>query len=86
MVRKYLRKKKTAYSEKDIQLAIEAVRDGMEVATAAKTFMIPRSTLRDKLSGRRQRAKRPGAKTVFTTEQEKHWLIDSFICLIVAFL
>ena len=71
MVRTYLRKKEKNYDAKDIQLAIEAVNEGTQVATAARTFHVPRSTLRDKLTGRRQGAKLPGARTVFTQKQEE---------------
>ena len=80
MLRTYLRKKKRDYDDKDIQLAVEAVREGTEVAIAAKTLKVPRSTLRDKLSGRRQSAKRPGVKTVFATKQEPA-LVDRLLCM-----
>jgi hypothetical protein len=80
MVRKYLRKKEKTYNEEKIQLGIEAVRAGMKISTAAKTYKIPRSTLRDKMSGHRQMAKRPGAKTVLTMKQEQV-LVDRLLYL-----
>lgn len=40
------------YSPSKVSRALRAVRDGMKVATAATTFNVPRSTLRNKLSGR----------------------------------
>lgn len=40
------------YSPLKVSRALDAVRDGMKVAKAAITFNVPRSTLRNKLSGR----------------------------------
>lgn len=79
MVRTYTRKTARACHERDrIQLAIEQVRDGMKVSVAARTFGIPRSTLRDKLSRRWNKADRAGAKTIFSKKQEQT-LVDRAI-------
>lgn len=46
-----VKRKLFQYSPHKVGLALGAIRSGMKVSTAAKTYGIPRSTLRNKLSG-----------------------------------
>ena len=51
-------------------MAIQAVKDGGKTLTMAKTFGVPRSTLKDKINERRQSGP-VRAKKVFTEQQEQ---------------
>ena len=72
MVRTYTRKRKTAYQQKDLERALEAIRFGSKISTAAKEFKVPRQTLQNCLKrGYNAKAKKSGGQTVFTAMQEK---------------
>lgn len=47
-----VKRKLFTYSPSKVDLALKAIRDGMKVATAGRTYKVPRSTLRNKISGR----------------------------------
>lgn len=66
------------YPEKQMNLAIDAVRMGMPVATAAKRFSVPRITLMYKAKGKTPQYRRIGPDTVLTKEEENilvQWIL-----------
>ena len=50
----------------------EAVKNGMQVSTAAKEFDIPRSVLRRRIFNPKTKFKSSGGQTVFSQDQELH--------------
>lgn len=68
------------YDETQLKDAISAVKDGMPVATASKTFGVPRTTLRHKLAGRApENISKRGPDCVLGSELENklcEWLIN----------
>lgn len=71
MVRNYVRKsEKGSWTVETMSAAVDAVKAGMALATAARTFCVPRNTLRDKIKTGCVRAILGGHPT-FTTEQEE---------------
>ena len=46
------RKKQKLWTEQQMCSAIEAVKDGMKVFTAAREYDVPRMTLQDRISGK----------------------------------
>ena len=70
---------KFLYSEENMKAAIDAVMNGENVSTAAKTFMVPRSTLNDKIHGRVPLERKMGPETVLTKEEELNlvkWILE----------
>lgn len=47
-----MKRKLFTYLPSKVDLAQKAIRDGMKVATAGRTYKVPRSTLRNTISGR----------------------------------
>jgi hypothetical protein len=72
------------YSENDMTEALIHIRAGMAMREASRLFSVPRSTLQDRLSGRRpESARKMGPKTVLTTTEELSivkWLVDLAKC------
>ena len=65
------RKKNMNYSPSKVEAAVNMVRSGaMSKQKAALSFGIPRTTLRDKLSGRYSLGSTPGRSTVLTNAEE----------------
>ncbi len=59
--------------------ALQAVRDGtFGVNHAALEYAVPRTTLKDRLSGRVTHGSAPGAKPYLSREEEKE-LVDFFV-------
>lgn len=50
--RECVKRKLFTYSPSKVDLALQAIRGGMKVTTAGRTYKVPRSTLRNKISGR----------------------------------
>ena len=81
MVRNYEKKRLKNYTSKQWESALHAVQNGVSVRQASKEFMIPRSTLRDYLSGKH--ARKIGRTTVLSHEQEEliaHALVYASEC------
>lgn len=70
MVRHYVRKRKTSYSQEDLERALEMIRFGRKILTAAKEFKVPRQTLQNYLK-RGNNAKKSRGQTIFTDKQEQ---------------
>ena len=51
---------KQNYTDEDLSKALEAIKNGMTKKKAAKTFKIPRTTLIDHASGRKELGKKAG--------------------------
>ncbi|XP_030020789.2 uncharacterized protein LOC115440557 isoform X1 [Manduca sexta] len=69
---------KKNYTTRDMERAIEAVRNGEKVSVAAQRFGVPRITLRDKLTGKTPIYSTMGPSTVLTKDEEdllEKWLI-----------
>ena len=89
MLRTYIRKTETVYSEKDLQEAVSAVRDDhLSLNAADERFKIPRTTLYGRLSGRQGDGGRD-AKPILSQDEEKFELlgvlrpissIKAFVC------
>lgn len=62
---------KLKYSEEQMSLAINAVKQGMPVSTAAKTFKVPRTTLLDKKSGRTPIYRKMGPPSILSLLEEE---------------
>ncbi len=80
MVRDYKSKPGSSYgnfTEADMQEALQAVKDGMPKATAARTFGVDRGTLRYRVKQAIKEVKvsKPGGQTTFS-EEEEHELVD----------
>lgn len=70
--RERVKKKLFTYSPSKVDLALKAIRGGMKVATAGRTYMVPRSTLRNKISGRAPESSgHVGPQAVLGTNIEK---------------
>ncbi|KAF6215738.1 hypothetical protein GE061_000070 [Apolygus lucorum] len=63
--------KKLQYSEETMLAAIEDLRAGLPVATAAKKHIVPRATLRDKVNGRTPVGRRMGPHSILSETEEK---------------
>ncbi|XP_054720511.1 uncharacterized protein LOC129230132 [Uloborus diversus] len=77
MVSRYKRKsEQQSWDPQAMQRAIDAVKDGMPMQTAAKSFNVPRNTLKRRVLNRNQHAKATNKvlghyRPVFTAEQEE---------------
>ncbi|KAG5889095.1 hypothetical protein JTB14_002123 [Gonioctena quinquepunctata] len=58
------------YSEEQMQKALAAVANGMEVFTASKTFCVPKTTLLYKSTGVYPIERKIGPESVLSTEEE----------------
>lgn len=80
MVRTYKKKNNSRIypSKALLKQAVEAVKRGMELKTASKTFNTPRTTLkREILSG--GKSKPEGGQLIFTDSQEKCFMTDLYL-------
>lgn len=65
-------RKKLLYTNEDLQNALAAVKNGMKVFAAAKSYNIPDQTLRDKISGKSLSERRAsGMKSILSSDIEK---------------
>lgn len=63
-----------------MEKAVNAMKNGMSLRTACKTFNVPKSTLSDKISGKTPVERKIGASPILTPEEEKHlvtWVLHS---------
>lgn len=59
------------YSQESMLSAIAACRGGMPSSTAARTFSVPRNTLKNKVKGKTKVERKMGPATVLSTKEEK---------------
>ena len=62
-----------------MEAALKAVKDGMGVNKAAELHGVPKSTLKDRVSGRVAHGSKPGPKTYLTSQEETqlaNYLLD----------
>ena len=65
------RKRRKLWDNQSMVMAIEAVKEGrMGVNHAAKEHGVPRTTLKDRLSGRVEHGKKPGPIPYFNSNEE----------------
>ncbi|KAL3286195.1 hypothetical protein HHI36_000706 [Cryptolaemus montrouzieri] len=67
------------YPEEAMRDALQAVRNGMPVKTASKTFNVPRTTLLYKFKGINHESRKMGPATIFSREEENllvQWLLQ----------
>ena len=58
------------YTEKQMEMALQAVEGGMSKNAAAKKYSEPRTTTVDKLSGKTPRERKIGHPTILSQEDE----------------
>lgn len=58
------------YGDDDVYLALEEIQMGSSISKSARKYGIPRSTLSEKLSGRRPPERRMGPATILSREEE----------------
>lgn len=80
MPRNYARKTKiNSYNEETLEAALSAIRnDGRKIREVGRSFDIPESTLRKKLTGDGSKTPRLGRKAIFPSETEaglKHYVL-----------
>lgn len=63
-------KKRVRYTTEKLNEALNAVRNGLPVNTASKKFGIPKTTLRDKRSGK-YKNKKCGVQPILTSDEEQ---------------
>lgn len=71
-------KKYLNYSLNNLQEAVEADKNGLPLATASRRFSVPRTTLRNRVSGKYDMKTKMGPKTVLILDEENslvNWLI-----------
>lgn len=71
-------RRKTTYTEDTLQQALEAMKEGMPISQAAKVFLVPISTLKNRKL--KPVARRAGADTILTADEEKileKWLVEA---------
>lgn len=71
------KKKKKLWNPENLKAALEAIRSGSKIKTAARNFSIPESTIRDRLKLGENYDPPMGRKATFTKEEEKEMV--SFI-------
>lgn len=67
------------YSKENLLAAIEAVENGMPIATAAKTYNVPRTTIKYKHEGKIPMDTKRGHKTVLNDKEEmvlENWVLE----------
>jgi transposase len=62
-------KRRKNYTSEDVDLAVQAVKDGMSFRDAAEQFGVPKSTIKDRASG--AHGSNIGQPTVLSPEEEK---------------
>ncbi len=62
-------KRRKNYTSEDVDLAVQAVKDGMSFCDAAEQFGVPMSTIKDRASG--AHGSNIGQPTVLSLEEEK---------------
>lgn len=62
--------KRKMWTEESMLCAMKAVEDGERIATAAKTYDVPRITLHDRVHGRVTHGTKLGPKPYLTREEE----------------
>lgn len=60
------------YNDEDMKKAIDAVKKGSPIATAAKTFEVPRMTLSDKCKGKTPIQRKMGPPSILSETEEQH--------------
>ena len=63
--------KRKQWTDSNMVLAMEAVKEGQSVSGAAKQFGVPRRTLDDRVKGRVEHGTHPGPKSVLSAEEER---------------
>ncbi|KAJ4427106.1 hypothetical protein ANN_24721 [Periplaneta americana] len=58
------------YSEESMAAALNAVRKGQSITSAAKEFGVPKTTLLYKASGKYPEGRKMGSDTLFTKEEK----------------
>ncbi len=74
-----LKKRRMCYSKDDLYAALEEIKHGTKVNSAATKYNIPAATLRSKNNGQRPVDIKPGFKPVFTGAQEQE-LVKWILC------
>ena len=65
------KKRRKQWSNESMLLAMEAVNNGTPVQYAARLHGVPRSTLRDRMSGRVEHGRKPGPSPYLSNAEEK---------------
>lgn len=77
-------RRKSNYTNKQIEQAVEAVKNGTSLREASRNFNIPRTTLTDIINGKSPMIRQPkGPPPVLGTEGEKKiydWIMESAAC------
>ncbi|KAG5897647.1 hypothetical protein JTB14_024479 [Gonioctena quinquepunctata] len=73
-------KVKFQYSPAKVELALNAVSDGMAVAAASRTFKVPRKTLRNKIFGKFRRESRHCGFVSHLGNEIEEQLVDIDLC------
>ena len=60
-----------SYSQKDLELAVEAHKDGLSLRECEEMFSVPCDTIRRKSKDKFPKMQRPGPKTVLGAEEEE---------------
>ena len=68
-------KNRKLWDYKDMQQAIDGVRDGQSMRGAAIKYNVPRKTLEDRVKGRVENGCKPGPKTALS-KSEEHVLVS----------
>lgn len=62
--------KKCLYTGETLKNAMTEIKNGSSVMAVSKKYNIPRTTLRDKISGRYSEGAKPGPSTILTYQEE----------------
>lgn len=84
-IKKTRSRKLFSYSEKNLQLALQAIRENnVGVRAAAKEYGVPKSTVQDRISGKRLDVlRKTGPQPIMTVEGEKriaNWVLNLAKC------
>ena len=80
MVREYKRKKEKTWSEEDMKKAMEHTHKHNNIAAASRLFGVPKTTLKDRLSGRVGPEHKVGHPTALSAKEEAE-IIET--CIII---